>query len=199
MSSFWVSGKGSQQSEAEEQQLQQQRLLLNNYNGSSSLVKPPLSRQSCVSTKTLRAFLKKSRLYADDTLKEKINSKNGACTEIVNTILVPSWKDRLEIIDYCNNEATTLSNELKENQQELQEKQEFNLRVNPYAQEDFENLQNEKYEELNRLRNWVSNETMIERIIIGRSLNSLADSCFNFSVPSLVEDLKKQNLIREDD
>ncbi|GMM34351.1 Mix23 protein [Saccharomycopsis crataegensis] len=196
MPSFWK----EQSSSAEDMQEED----MNNYNGLQSLTKPELSRSSCFSSQSIRSFLKKSRLYADDTLREKLNSqrrndRNG-CSNVINTILIPAWSDRLEMIQYCDEQAKKVKKEIDDYNihDEAKQHPEFNLRVNPYAEEDFEDLKNKRYESVYRLQNWVQNEIVVEKIVVGKSLEILNDRCPRESVKQLQNDLKSENFSKLD-
>lgn len=152
-------------------------------------VRPELSRESCLSPSGLRAFLRLSRANTDDVLKQRINallrddtqSKETICHGLSQDFLMASWKQRLETIEYCGRFSEELLKDVQSNEdQDLKDKL-VDLRVNPYAQIDFDELKEQKFAQVDALKAWVSNERTIEDIVQSRSTAIMNERCGELS------------------
>ncbi|ODV63852.1 Mix23p ASCRUDRAFT_21315, partial [Ascoidea rubescens DSM 1968] len=153
-----------------------------------------LNRETCLSAKGVRTFLKLSRLGSDDILRQRLNSvidksrnieggKEAICEGFVRDIIYPAWKSRERAIEYCSEEVKTMGREIEEEEKKTggkrgDEEHEYNLRIDPYAERDGIRMDKKKYETIDNLSNWLNNETLIEGIVRDRSLEILGDTCF---------------------
>lgn len=138
---------------------------------------PLLTRELCFSSKQLRSFLKRSRLFSDDHLVERLNSAKNSCDTVAKTILLPAWNERETVLRFCWEEAEKSRKIIDRSLSEESTKPEFDLRTNPYAEQDFENLKLEKYQAVTALENWVKNERGVEKIVRDRSMEIFSERC----------------------
>ncbi|RCK58179.1 Mitochondrial intermembrane space cysteine motif-containing protein MIX23 [Candida viswanathii] len=151
-----------------------------------------LTPEGCVSSSRIRAFLKRSRQFTDDTIRPHLNEiAKSDCSRYFQEEIAPQWKLRGEIIDYCSKysqelrqktsqgktveNATTLSYNL-DNADEVTKK--FDLRTDPYAYKTYQKNLEEQYRNCDALDNWTHNEATVEKIIREHTIEVLNDRCF---------------------
>ena len=153
---------------------------------------PYLNRQNCLSPKGIRTFLKLLRLASDDVLKQRLNSvfdkshlkledkeKEVICGKFLRDIIYPAWTSREKAIEYCDREVTGLRREIEKEESSGAGNgtEAYNLRLDPYAERDGKSSIEKKYEKLDNLSNWLSNEKFIEGIVRDQSAEILRDTC----------------------
>lgn len=121
----------------------------------------------------MRLFLKASRRLSDDALPNNLNDAN--CATIFKDTLTPAWSGRLQVLEYCQSVANSLAEPPVKSASS--ESHDFNPRVNPYQQRDYQALIDDKYTVAANLQNWINTENAVESITIGNSLGTLADKC----------------------
>lgn len=150
-----------------------------------------LTPESCISSSRIRAFLKRSRNLTDDTIRPHLNEiEKSKCSQYFEEEIVPQWRVRGEIIDYCSKysqelrdhtsqgktvTATKLSYDLP-NAEEMTDK--FDLRTDPYAYKSYQRRIDEQYTQCDALDNWTQNEKTVEQIIRQQTVEVLNDKCF---------------------
>lgn len=166
--------------------------------------KPELSKSICLEdSKSLQAFLKLSRYAIDDNLKSNLNNflnhnekndqsifkfnknleslKSKSCLPILNLLIYPEWKKRLDVIRYCQSELNNVHEEINTGDAEfsnlsLEEKNNL-LRIDPYTYKNLEQKLKQKNVQIIELKNFYNNEEQIERIVQNRSIELLNEMC----------------------
>lgn len=151
-----------------------------------------LTPEGCISSSRIRAFLRLSRHVTDDLIRPHLNElKKSECSLYFQDEIVPQWKLRGDIIDYCSKysqdlrdhtsqgrtveNVTTLSYNL-DNAAEVTEK--FDLRTDPYAYKTYQKKISEQFAQCDALDSWTQNEAMVEKIIREQTIEVLNDKCF---------------------
>ncbi|KAL6453971.1 MIX23 Mitochondrial intermembrane space cysteine motif-containing protein MIX23 [Candida maltosa Xu316] len=155
---------------------------------------PPylLSPEGCVSSSRIRAFLRRSRNLTDDTIRPHLNEvKKSQCSTYFKDEIVPQWKLRGEIIDYCSkysqelrertsqgktSDDTSLLSYEQANAEEMTKK--YHLRTDPYAYKTHQKQLQEQYAQCDALDNWTQNEQSVEKIIREQTVEVLNDKCY---------------------
>lgn len=139
----------------------------------SSLLTP----QNCIAPSRVKAFLVASRSISDDSIRQHLNERNVKkdCNTYFKDTIVPQWKVRGDVINYCEQYAQ---------EQRLsivavkEENQEFNLRLDPYALRNHQDEVQERFNQLDSIDQWVKNEQLVEVIIRDQTSDVLNDKCF---------------------
>lgn len=165
---------------------------------------PQLTRDTCLSQKGIRSFLKLSRFASDDTLKQHLNnvldrrdrsslrseSKQKVCSSFVEEYLLPHWDTRLATIEFCDNEAKLLKKEI-DLRVVREPKKEVDPRLDPYYERSSEDKISQPYYNYNKLVEWVENEKEIEKIVQERSIEVISDRCsLNDTLKQLFQNYK---------
>lgn len=136
--------------------------------------------QNCHSSSRLRAFLRLSRLSSDDTIKEHLNEVSKKdCNLYFKEKILPHWKVRAELIDYCFGEAATLRKNTEKKEETLLTN--VDLRIDPYATKDAKEKLESAFAECLEIENWVNNERKIETIIRAHSADVLNQKCYYYN------------------
>lgn len=167
-------------------------------------LKPELSKSICLEdSKSLQAFLKLSRYAIDDNLKPNLNNflnhnekndqsvfkfnkslesmKTNSCLPILNVLIYPEWKKRLDVIRYCQSELNKVHEEVNLEDDgfsslSLEEKNNL-LRIDPYTYKNLEQKSKQKNAKIIELKNFYNNEEQIENIVQNRSVELLNETC----------------------
>ncbi|KAK6464895.1 caffeine-induced death protein 2-domain-containing protein [Scheffersomyces coipomensis] len=144
-----------------------------------------LSVESCNSSTRIRAFLRLSRIATDDTIRQHLNSikTNKECDEYFQKKIVPQWKARTDVIEFCSNYVTRLR---LETEQEIERRghpneianTDFNLRQDPYALKNYKQKIDDQFAQCDRIQLWVNNESSIESIIREETAYVFNDKCY---------------------
>lgn len=138
-----------------------------------------LTPQECHSSTRLRAFLRLSRLATDDSIKQHLNEiDRGNCDGYFETKIVPQWKARSKVIEYCRNYSEELRKKVGNGSGVEAESQKFDLRVDPYALKSHEEELQTKYSQIDSIRNWTQNEESIETIVREQTAAAFCDRCY---------------------
>lgn len=149
-----------------------------------------VTRQRCINPTVVDSFLRILRHSSDDIIKQRLNDysrrnkRNSpikqSCEKFLNDELYPNWRVRNQVIDFCRNESLHMKEELDfVNSQNPGGKnsKEFNLRMDPYAEQDQLEKKQVIYSDWNRLEKWIKNNDEIENILQGTSNRILREIC----------------------
>lgn len=142
-----------------------------------------LTPQECHSSTRLRAFLRLSRLATDDSIKQHLNEiDRGDCDKYFETEIVPQWKARTNVIDYCRKYSEELRKEVGggggSGADSKAKNTDFDLRLDPYALKSHEEELQTKYSQIDSIRNWTQNEESIETIVRDQTAAAFCDKCY---------------------
>ncbi|RKP30596.1 hypothetical protein METBISCDRAFT_23140 [Metschnikowia bicuspidata] len=142
--------------------------------------------RNCHSSSRIRAFLHLSRLASDDSIKEHLNETPPyKCTEFVQQNLLPHWKARTDLIDYCYGEAATISKNIKSETTTIgasagtdTKLDQVDLRIDPYAVKDANERTQRVFAECEEIMNWVANERQVDNIVRQHTFDVLNRKCY---------------------
>ncbi|CDK25230.1 unnamed protein product [Kuraishia capsulata CBS 1993] len=156
-------------------------------------VAPSASKETCLSPKGVRSFLNLSRLATDDVIRQRLNgllqnthnlsghgkeaNKNALCKSFINDLLLPSWKARLQAIEYCSSVEREMRLEIEASHREVSNKKLVEPKLDPYAARDALEEVNQQFEGVDRFRGWLENESQVETIVRNRTIGIMQDSC----------------------
>lgn len=131
----------------------------------------------CISSRAIKAFLKTSRKFSDDSLPT-YSPKSKPCGEIISKVLFPAWSERDQLLAYCDQVADNImEHEQSETKAEIT-MQAIDPRIDAYAARDFGKVPEGVGEGVKR---WVSNEQLVENIVRDNSAAILAEKCGSFA------------------
>lgn len=126
-----------------------------------------LTPQNCVSPVRIKEFLRNSRALSDDTVREHAN---GHGTKYFEEHIAPEWANREKVVDYCANYAQKLRKGISLDDDKMPD---FDLRVDPYAVQNYKQKMREKFDTCDSIDNWVANERRVESIIRETTLEAV--------------------------
>lgn len=136
-----------------------------------------LTPQNCISSSRIRAFLRLSRIAADDGIQNHLNEiPKSQCLAYFERNIVPQWAARAEAIEYCAEYARHLRKDAEDVKLAAAEQQD--LRINPYAAKDSLEAAEVRYAQCLAIENWVANESSVDAIIREQTANVLSDKCY---------------------
>lgn len=136
-----------------------------------------LTSENCESNSRIRAFLRLSRIATDDSIIQHLNEiKVSQCDKYFSQNILPQWKARAEAIQYCSGYAKSLREEVKSKQTTIGE--DYDLRTDPYALKDAQDVLDKQYSRCAAVENWVTNESNVESIIRDQTASVLSDKCY---------------------
>lgn len=135
-----------------------------------------LTEANCVDSSRIRAFLSISRLSTDDSINTHLDGiTNDNCDKYFKQVMLPQWDMRNKVIGFCGDYASRLRKEIHE---EKKDTPQFDLRLDPYALKNHQQKIEEKYQKVETIENWVTNEQSVESIIHERSVTVLNQKCY---------------------
>lgn len=162
--------------------------------------KPQLSKEICLQDfKSLQHFLTLSRSVVDDNLRSYLNgllnknetesnsilkfvrsSSDNGCSTFLQSVVYSEWQKRVEVIQYCQKQVdSSLNDKFDDNEFAKltpEEKHEM-LRIDPYTYKNLEQKYLRKNAQLLELQNLFNTEDKVEKIIIDRSTEMIAEQC----------------------
>lgn len=135
--------------------------------------------RNCISQRAIKAFLKSSRKFSDDSLPTHL-PRSRSCGELVTTVLFPAWSERDEILDYCDQVADNISSQEASSSSTNSEvtMSSIDPRIDAYGARDAGKVPEGVGEQI---KTWVANEHVVEAIIRDNSASILADKCGSFA------------------
>ncbi|TID30905.1 hypothetical protein CANINC_000497 [Pichia inconspicua] len=162
--------------------------------------KPQLSKEICLQDfKSLQHFLTLSRSVVDDNLRSYLNgllnknetesnsilkfvrsSSDNGCSTFLQSVVYSEWQKRVEVIQFCQKQVdSSLNDKFDDNEFAKltpEEKHEM-LRIDPYTYKNLEQKYLRKNAQLLELQNLFNTEDKVEKIIIDRSTEMIAEQC----------------------
>lgn len=142
-----------------------------------------LTPENCQSPTRIRAFLRLSRFATDDTIREHMNDSKTNCNTYFTNKIVPQWKARSSLIEYCSDyglelqQKTHLDKIVLEGDGSPSDHPQFDLTLDPYATKDYvQKLENQSVKST-EIRNWTQNELEVESIVRDLTIGVLNDKC----------------------
>lgn len=133
--------------------------------------------ENCVESTRIRSFLALSRVATDDIVKTRLNEiPKSTCDNYFQDVIIPLWKEREKLIQYCGNYAQQLRKEVEIPQEQLKQI-EYDLRMDPYALRDHKQIMDLKYYKLETIENWMQNESTVENIIRDQTVQAFNERC----------------------
>ncbi|CAH6722746.1 mitochondrial intermembrane space cysteine motif-containing protein Mix23p [[Candida] jaroonii] len=135
-----------------------------------------ITEGNCVESSRIRGFLSISRLSTDDSINTHLDGiSNDNCDKYFKQVMLPQWDMRGKVISFCGDYAARLRKEIHEDKHEIPK---FDLRLDPYALKAHQQKIDEKFQKVEAIENWVTNEQSVERIIHERSVTVLNQKCY---------------------
>ncbi|WPK25002.1 hypothetical protein PUMCH_002301 [Australozyma saopauloensis] len=134
------------------------------------------SPEFCHSNSRIRAFLYVSRLASDDSLRVHLNETDAKhCALYFESNVLPHWKARAQLLDFCFGEAAKLRKSVKVEEAATAK---VDLRIDPYAVQDATERTLNRFAQCAAIENWVANEREVESIVLKHSLDVLNQKCY---------------------
>lgn len=140
-----------------------------------------LTPENCQGSTQIRTFLRLSRLATDDTIKQNLGQIKSIsqCEEYFKEHIVPQWQARDKALHYCWECAEKVRN-VHEQEHRFEGgnmSQQVDLREDPYARTNYEELINKQSSE-SYMKNWIQNEREVESIVKEKTKDTLNDKCY---------------------
>lgn len=137
-----------------------------------------LTPENCESSSRIRAFLRLSRIATDDSIRQHLNEIDPSqCDAYFTKNILPQWRARSDVIQYCSSYAKTLRAEADSVKTTIRD--DYDLRVDPYASKNAHELLENRYSRCVSVENWVANETSIDLILQEQTASVLSDKCYH--------------------
>lgn len=144
-----------------------------------------LTPENCYSSIRLREFLRLSRIASDDGIRQHLNlvKSKEECDKYFQNSILPEWKARAEIIEYCS----AYSAQLRDTTSRSAESRvaclsylndQSDPRVDPYAQRSLLEEKERRFQDCDFIDNWVKNEKIIDDILKESTQEVLNQKCY---------------------
>ncbi|SCU97531.1 LADA_0H06766g1_1 [Lachancea dasiensis] len=148
-----------------------------------------LNRGKCLKRELVDSFFRVSRHNSDDVIQQKLNDTNGPkndqskttrCRQFVEQELYRGWDLRLKALNFCEQEAADLKQELDgkmEAEIRTEKSPVLTARMDPYAAAEDLELRQARYEQWRQLTKWISNQRAVEDILQKNAAKVLTRAC----------------------
>ncbi|AGO11435.1 AaceriACR189Cp [[Ashbya] aceris (nom. inval.)] len=144
-----------------------------------------VNRDSCINPSLIESFLRELRRTTDSVVDQRTNDLQNApaqelgtrCVDYVGSTLLPAWRIRGQVIDFCATEASQIRASLQHGGAEARAPAAVDPTLNPYVTVEEQERHRAHMGDVMKMENWVANQRAIERILQRTTLSRVNSVC----------------------